>query len=235
MNADAILAQLQPLGSESIKRVFVKHGAKEPFYGVKITDLKKFQKKIKKDYQLALDLYDTGVGDAMYLAGLIADDAKMTKKDLQRWVKAAPWSMISEYTVPWVAAGSSHGHDLALEWIDSAKQQIACSGWCTLGSLVSVKPDDELDMPELKKLLQRVEKTIGDQPDRVRLCMGSFLLSVAAYVKELTELAIETAKRIGRIDVDMGDTSCQVPYAPEYIEKIKKRGAIGKKRKSAKC
>jgi hypothetical protein len=28
---------------------------------VKIGDLKKIQKRIKKDYRLALDLYDTGV------------------------------------------------------------------------------------------------------------------------------------------------------------------------------
>ena len=37
-------------------------------------DLKKYQKRIKKDYQLSLDLYDSGVSDAMYLAGLIADE-----------------------------------------------------------------------------------------------------------------------------------------------------------------
>ena len=46
--------------------------------------MKKIQKRVKMDYQLALDLYDTGIADAMYLAGLIADDAKMTRKDLQK-------------------------------------------------------------------------------------------------------------------------------------------------------
>jgi len=35
--------------------------------------------------------------------------------------------------------------------------------------------------------------------------------------------------------VDMGNTSCQVPFAPDYIRKVQKRGTIGKKRKSAKC
>ena len=95
------------------------HGAREPFFGVKVEDLKKIQKRIKVDYQLALDLYDTGNSDAMYLAGLIADDAKMTKKDLQRWVDQAYWHMLSEYTVPWVATGSPHGHDLALKWIEA--------------------------------------------------------------------------------------------------------------------
>src|SRR5207302_9008474 len=114
---------------------------KEPFFGVKIEHLKKIQKRIKMNYQLALDLYDTGISDAMYLAGLIADDARMTKKDLQRWVKQAYWYMLSEYTVPWVAAGSPYGRELALKWIESKKEHVAAAGWATLSSFVGITPD----------------------------------------------------------------------------------------------
>ena len=58
---------------------------------MKIADLKVIQKKIKKDYELSLALYDTGNSDAMYLAGLIADPDRMTKADLKKWVKGAYW------------------------------------------------------------------------------------------------------------------------------------------------
>jgi len=234
-SAGKIVEELKSLGSESTKRVLMKHGAKEPFYGVKIEHLKKIQKRIKMDYQLALDLYDTGISDAMYLAGLIADDARMTKKDLQRWVKGAYWYMLSEYTVPWVASGSKHGHDLALEWIESKNELIASAGWATLSSLVSIKDDAELDLPELKKLLARIEKTIHKQPNCVRGSMNAFVIAVGGYVKSLTDVAMKTGEKIGAVEVDMGDTSCQVPFAPDYIRKIQKRGTIGKKRKSAKC
>jgi 3-methyladenine DNA glycosylase AlkD len=234
-SAGKIVEELKSLGSESTKRVLMKHGAKEPFYGVKIEHLKKIQKRIKMDYQLALDLYDTGISDAMYLAGLIADDARMTKKDLQRWVKGAYWYMLSEYTVPWVASGSKHGHDLALEWIESKNELIASAGWATLSSLVSIKDDAELDLPKLKKLLARIEKTIHQQANCVRGSMNAFVIAVGGYVKSLTDVAMKTGEKIGAVEVDMGDTSCQVPYAPDYIRKIQKRGTIGKKRKSAKC
>src|SRR5688500_6922770 len=90
MTAKEILEEIKPLGQESYKKLLFKnYVVKEPCFGVKIVDLKRIQKRIKKDYQLALDLYDTGNYDAMYLAGLIADDARMTKKDLQRWVEKA--------------------------------------------------------------------------------------------------------------------------------------------------
>ena len=81
MTAKEILEELKPLGRESYKRVLVNnHGIKEPVSGVAVSELKKIQKRVKKDYQLALDLYDTGNYDAMYLAGLIADDERMTRR-----------------------------------------------------------------------------------------------------------------------------------------------------------
>ena len=78
------MAELEAKGNEGIKKIFLKHGIKEPFFGVKIEYLKEIQKKVKKDYQLAKDLYATGNADAMYLAGLIADEDKMTKKELDK-------------------------------------------------------------------------------------------------------------------------------------------------------
>lgn len=235
MTADEVVKELKAKGSEAIKKVLMKHGAKEPFYGVKVEELKKIQKRVKKDHALALALYDTGISDAMYLAGLIADDAKMTKKDLQRWAEKASWHMLSGYTVPWVAAGSPHGWELGLEWIESEKETIATAGWSTLGGLVSMKEDADLDITKLKRLLQRVRKTIHQQPNRVRYAMNGFVISVGGFVSSLTDLAVETGKAIGKVSMDMGDTACKVPDAVEYIEKMRQRGSIGKKRKTVKC
>jgi len=235
MNAKEILEELKPLGSESYKRVIFNHGVAEPCFGVKVSDLQKIVKRIKKDYQLALDLYDTGNYDAMYLAGLIADDARMTKADLQRWVAQAYCLPLCGSTVAWVAAGSRFGWELGREWIDSPKPLVAAAGWATLGSLVAIKDDDELDLPAIKRLLLRVQKTILSAPDAVRRQMNSFLIAVGSYVAPLTATAMQTAEQMGPVTADVGDTACQVPYAPDYIRKVEKRGSIGKKRKSAKC
>jgi len=235
MTANEILAELKPLGSESYKRVIFNHGVQEPCYGVKISELQKIQKRIKKDYQLALDLYDTGNYDAMYLAGLIADDARMTKKDLNRWAARSNCRPLSATTVSWVAAGSPHGWELGLEWIDSKYPLIATAGWGTLGSLLSIKEDAALDLVALKGLLERVQKSIHQAPDSVRHQMNSFVIAVGSYVRPLTETAIRIGEKIGPVTADMGDTSCQVPFAPDYIRKVEKRGAVGKKRKTAKC
>ena len=80
MNKAEVDAELEKFGSESIKNIYLNHGAKEPFFGVKVSDLKTILKKIKNDQHLALELYQTGNSDAMYLAGLAADGSKMSRK-----------------------------------------------------------------------------------------------------------------------------------------------------------
>lgn len=235
VTADEIVEQLKPLGKDSYKKVMLKHGVREPIFGVSVEELKKIQKNVKKDYRLALDLYDTGIYDAMYLAGLIADDLRMTRADLQHWVATANCSALHEYTVPWVAAGSLHGRELALEWIDSAHEGVASSGWATLGSLVAITDDAKLDLDELKRLLQRVQETIHQQPNRVRYVMNGFVIAVGCYVQALTDTAWQAGARIGPVSVDMGSTACKLPSSTEYIQKVRQRGSLGKKRKTAKC
>ena len=234
MTAKDIVAELEKFANPQTKKTWMNHGAKEPCLGVKIEDMKKIQKRVKMDYQLALDLYDTGIADAMYLAGLIADDAKMTKKDLQKWVKAANSPWVIEFTVPWVASSGPHGREMALKWIDSKDEAIASSGWQTYSSMVAIKDDSDLDLAEIKSLLQRVAKTIHQQPNRVKYVMNSFVIAVACHVKPLHKLAVDTANDIGKVAVDLvGD--CKIPFAPDYIKKFEARSPIGRKRKSPKC
>lgn len=234
MTANEIVDQLRQLGLDSYKRVLLNHGVSEPLFGVKVEEMKKIQKRVGKNYQLALDLYATGIFDAMYLAGLIADDLSMTRDDLRRWAEQASCPALSSSTVAWVSAESLHGRELALEWIESARESVASTGWSTYSSLVSIKDDADLDLAEIERLLRRVEETIHRQPNLVRSAMNGFVIAVGTYVTPLAELALATGNRIGQVSVDKGDTACKVPYAPDYIRKAHERGTAGRKRKSAK-
>ncbi|MCH8128090.1 DNA alkylation repair protein [candidate division KSB1 bacterium] len=235
MTTEKILKELKGYGDEGTKKIFLKHGAREPFYGVKVQDLKKIQKKVKKHHELSMELYATGNSDAMYLAGLIADENKISRSDLNKWVKEAYWYMISEYTVAWIAAESSYGMELGLEWIESEKEGIASAGWSTLSNLVSIKPDSDLDIKIFEGLLDRVARNIHNSQNRVRFTMNGFVIAVGTYIASLTNKATAIAEKIGKVEVDMGGTACKVPDAPDYIQKVKDKDRIGKKRKMARC
>ena len=103
------------------------------------------------------------------------------------------------------------------------------------GNVVALKEDAQLDLANLKRLLQRVQKTIHQQPNFVRSAMNSFVIAMGTYVEALGDVAVDAARKIGQVTVDMGDTACQVPDALERIQKVRKGGTIGKKRKTVKC
>lgn len=235
MTLQEVLDAIKTYGSATIKNILVKHGVQEPLYGAKVGDLKILQKKIKKDQALAMELYETGVYEAMYLAGLVADGSLMTEKQLQYWVEHTKSSAISEYTVPWVTAEHPSAWKLGLKWIDAKDEMIACSGWNTLAGIVAMKPDEQLDIPQLQQLLKRVQTDIHKAPDKVRYTMNGFVIGVGTYVNALEKAAIDVARKIGIVSVDMGDTACKVPAAEDYIKAARGKPGGAKKKKTLKC
>lgn len=235
MTLDEIMWKLAELGTEQTKKTFRNHGAKGDLFGVKVGDLKKLVKHVKKDQPLALALYETGNSDAMYLAGLSVNPKLMTKESLQKWVKTANWYMLAEYTIAGVAAESDFALELAREWMNSDVEMTAVAGWSTYANYISITPDEKLDIEEIHSLLQQVESSIHQEKNRVRYVMNGFVISVGAYVPELHEEAIQVAEEIGKVHVDVGNTACKVPLATEYIKKIEQRNKIGVKKKTCIC
>lgn len=235
MTFDEVMDKLEEMGSEQTKTTFMRHGAQEPIFGVKVGDLKKLVKFVKKDRELALSLYDSGNTDAMYLAGLSINPNSMTKDELQRWAKQAYWYMLTEYTVAGVAAESSHALELAREWLQSPDEMLATCGWSTYANYISITPDEKLDFEEITQLLEQVRTTIHTERNRVRYTMNTFVIIVGSYCVPLFDAAMEVAEEIGKVHVDVGQTACKVPLASDYILKIESMGRIGKKKKTCIC
>lgn len=235
MTLDEVMKALAAKGSATTKRTLVRHGAPEPLFGVRIGDLKPLHKQLKGRQDLALELFATQNSDAMYLAGMIADGAKMSRRELNAWAAGASWHMIAGCTVAWVAAEHPEGFEIAREWIDSKRELTATAGWSTLGAIVSTRPDEALPIKELGALLDRCAKTISTAPNRARYAMNSFVICCGTYVAPLAEKAMATARQVGRVEVDMGDTACEVPEAESYIIKSRRGAPVAPKRKTVRC
>jgi len=233
----SVMAELKKKGTEKTRKIYARHGmTTDNMFGVSVADLKVIAKTIKGQQALACELYETGNMDAMYLAGMVADGSQMTPKQLNEWAEgAANLQMVAEYTVPWVTVENPHGRDLAMQWIKSKKEHVASSGWCTYSGLVGTKPDDALDLAEIKSLLGTIVKGIKSAQNRVRHTMNGFVIAVGSYVKPLSKQAKATARQIGVVSVDVGDTACNMPLATAYIEKIEAAGRAGQKRKTIRC
>jgi 3-methyladenine DNA glycosylase AlkD len=125
-----ILAEMKKKGKANYQAIYERHGIpKERSFGVLTSELKKIQKTIKGQQKLAMELYRTGKMEAMYLAGLVVDGAKMTTRELNDWASSSHgMPMISEYTVPWVATENPAARELAKEWMGS-KDEVEMKNW----------------------------------------------------------------------------------------------------------
>lgn len=235
MTYKEVMAELESFANPSTKKTLMRHGAKEPFWGVKVGDMKKIQKKIKKDHELALQLYDSGNSDAMYFAGLIEDEAQVTEKQLEDWLKKAYWYYLSEFTVPWLAADAGLGEIVGKKWIESKDEKTAAAGWQAFSAHLLVTPNDELDIKYYDKVLDRIEKDLQTSGNRVKHTMNALVIAIGTNFEQLTAKAIKIGNNIGLVKVNMGDTACKVPSSPAYIEKAVKMGRIGRKKKIARC
>lgn len=233
----SVLAELKKASDEQTRKTLVRHGAPaDRTYGVKVGAMKPIAKKIKGEQQLGLDLYDTGNRDAMYLAGLIVDGSKMSRRQLDAWVrKSGGYAGISENTVVWVAAEHPDAVSIANKWIRSKDATTASAGWSLYAGCLATRPDEALDLDEIQALMDHVVANVHTAPNRVRYQMNNFIICVGCYIEPLLKQAKAAARLIGAVEVDMGDTACQTPLATDYIAKVEKTGRVGKKRKTLKC
>lgn len=233
----SVLAELKSKAAENIRAIYLRHGAPpDQTLGVKTADMKAVAKSIRKQQALACELYETGVFEAMYLAGLVADGSSLTSAQLEKWAEGSSGRpMIFECTVPWVTVENAHGQELARKWITSDQEHVAAAGWCTWSGIVTVTPDEKLDIREIERLLEGIPKKIGKAPNRVRSTMNGFVIAVGTYVAPLLKKALAVADTIGDVDVDVGDTACEIPNARERIEKNQASGRAGVKRKTIRC
>lgn len=220
---NSVMSSLKKAGNAQTRKIYSRHGAPEDMFGVKVADMTKIAKTIKGDHELALELYATGNADAMYLAGMVADGSQMKKAELNKWARDASWYMVSEYAVPSVAIQHPDATGLANKWITAKKEHVASSGWATYASLIGKTDVTELDVDEVAAHLKHIESTIHDSANRVRYTMNGFVIAAGGYVPKLSKQAVSAAKKIGKVHVEMGDTSCKVPFAPDYIAKMKAR------------
>ncbi len=235
MNLNTIMEQLESLGTPQIKNILMNHGVCEPLYGVKIGDMKKLVKYVKKNDDLAKELYNTGNYDAMYLAGLSINPNSLTKEEIRGWLQKASCDAIAEYIVAGVAAESKYGLELAREWIKSKDERISSCGWSTYSNYISITDDSMIDLEEVNRLLDFIQVNIHEERNKVKYNMNGFVISVGAYIKDLNTKALQVAKAIGKVEVFMGNTSCKVPLATSYIEKIIDKKKVGNKRKRCIC
>ncbi len=235
MDFETVMQELEALGKERTKKMYISNGAHEPLFGVATGAMKPIAKKIKKNQQLAEELYATGNYDAMYFAGIIADPKVMTESDFDRWIDGAYFYMLSDYVVAVTLSESDIAQEVSDKWIASGDELKMSAGWSCYCWLLGNRKDNEFSESKISNMLGTVKNSIHDSPGTTKSAMNNFLSTVGISYLPLHEKAIETAKEIGVVELKRDNKKTSFLNASENIQKEMDRGRIGFKRKYVRC
>ncbi|NQV07694.1 DNA alkylation repair protein [bacterium] len=218
-----IMMELEAQGTEQHRKVYTRHGARPPMFGVSYAVLRPLGKRLGRDQALAEDLWATGNHDARVLAGMIMDPGEIDRSGVDRWIADVDnYVLTDSLTAP--IAGSAVGLAAAYDLIGRAGEWEQALGWQILtNALLSSR---EFDDGQLEALAGRIESDISSAPNRARYSMNATLIAIGSRSDELEAAAIDTATRIGVVEVDHGETGCKTPFAPEYILKTRERRRV---------
>lgn len=221
MTSSEILATLKNLGKPSTAAIYQRHGAGENVFGVLTSDIARLVKKIKVDHALAMDLWKSGNAEARILALQVADPQKLSESDAEALLDN-PHPHFTAYYLSALLARSPVAESRMRAWMKSTDESVRESGYALLAHRLKGDPGCIGDT-EAGKILATIEKEIHGSANRARYTMNNALIAIGVFKPALKKKAIEAAKRIGKVEVDHGETDCKTPDAAAYIVKASKR------------
>ena len=210
------MSALEKAGSAQTRKTYIRHGAAEPMFGVSFATLKTLLKRIGVDQELALALWDTGNFDARNLAVKVADPARMSPSDLDRWAGTQTARMCGAY-VAHLAAEGPHARSRSDAWREAPGETKRCAGWSLVGAMAMC--DEDTPDAWFVKRLAEIEKSIQASPNAQREAMLHALISIGCRSAALRKSVTAAAKRIGKVEIDHGDTACKTPEVAATLEK----------------
>ena len=218
------LARLEELGTPQNRKVYPRHGVKGPLFGVSYANLRSLTKRLAPDHRLAVELWSSGNHDARVLAAMVDDPSRVTEQTLSKRLADIDNYVLADALASLV--GRSPLRDrLAQEWTaDPGDEWAGAIGWSLVGAQ-AMDNDCSLSDGYFTERLSFIEGNIAVAANRVRHSMNGALIAIGCRSREMRTAAEEAAGRIGKVEVDHGQTSCKTPEAVPYLAKVWKRKA----------
>ena len=225
MNLQQAMQQLETLGTAQNRKVYARHGVRDNMFGVSYANLNKLAKAARKDHSLAPELWATGNHDARVLATMVANPSLADESLLDAWLADLDSYVITDAFSGFVgktAMAQAKGE----QWIGSDEEWPGRAGWHLVAHLAMKEP--ELPDAYFITHLATIEGEIHASKNRVRDAMNNALIAIGIRNGALEEEALAAAARIGKVEVDHGETGCKTPDASQYI-----RRTLDRRRKKA--
>ena len=166
--------------------------------GVSVPNMRKIAKESGKDHNLALELWKTGIPEAMITASMIDEPDKLTEAQMEDWVKDInSWDVCDQ-----VCMNLFDKNPLAwkkiLDWSGREEEFVKRAAFALIACLAvhDKKAEDE----QFIKLFPVIKREATDERNFVKKAVNWALRNIGKRNLNLNKEAIKAAKQIQAID-----------------------------------
>ncbi len=202
MKLEEILEELESLkGSSKDIEGMIRFGINpEKLYGIRIPVLRKLAKKIKKNHQLAQQLWDLGYRETMILAAMIDDASLVTEAQMEQWVSSpyfSYWEVVDQACMNLFYL-TDYAFSKAIEW-SSREEEFVKRASFSLIAVLAWK-DKVAEDQEFIRFFPFIEKESTDERSNVKNAVNWALRQIGKRNLNLNREAVILAKQILEID-----------------------------------
>lgn len=217
--AEQLMVQLEELGTEQARKHYRKAGCHDNQFGVKLGDIRKIAKAIKVNHELALSLWETKNVDARFLAILIMNIKELSAADVEQLTQSLAFSRVADWLISYIVKKHPDKETLRQKWMKSGSGMTARAAWSLTSERIAKAPEG-LD---IKGLLDRLEKELGDAPEPEQWTMNEALAQIGIHAPKFRKRAIDIGERLGVYRDYPTSKGCTSPFAPIWIDAMVKR------------
>jgi len=191
----SVLRQLKSHGSRRNVEGMAHFGvtAKKAF-GVAAPALHRLARKYRKNHELALKLWSTGIHDARILAALIDDPKKITRGQMERWVKQFDNWAVCDTACGKLFDKTPWAYQAALKWSKQKKEFVKRAGYAMM-AWIAVHDKGASDK-RIMRFLPHIRRGAVDERNFVKKAVNWALRQIGKRNLRLNKAAILEAKRI---------------------------------------
>jgi 3-methyladenine DNA glycosylase AlkD len=196
---DSIIKELKSLRNQENIEGMARYGLNSPTtLGICMPDLMRIAKETGKDHELAQRLWESGIYDARILAFMIDEWRLVTEGQMERWAKDFDNWGIVDGCCGHLFSKTPFAYKKAAEWSKRKEEFVKRAGFSMIAALTvhDKKAEDE----KMMRFLPLIEKGATDERKYVSKSVNWALRQIGKRNRALNKKAIETAKRIQKMD-----------------------------------